>query len=258
MLLIYDAFHFEASSGGVVTFVHSGAFHLVQDLSKDQRCGRATIWGSREARLWPPVWRSSSVWDWKGGGSSALPSGADPRTANQNRKVKCAGFFPLARVPGSLSGPCVFPVCFFFLFLFLSFGRGRHVPAPGWEGRRVKCEGTNPRNCTGRLPKDRVFQVLLYVRLSCVPSSRLYCTLSSTLSFYFPRMLSSDNANSVLSGARQVLQSSQDLFGPLDKYRLLWIEEDPLDCLLHAPRELSNRVTLYSWVAIQWYFSKRM
>ena len=172
MLLIYDAFHVEASSEvgcDVCPFLrYQGAFHLVQDLSKDQRCGRAAIWGSREQRLSPPVRWSSPSWDWKGGGFSALPSGADPRTerraptlqpALSKRKVfrpwspvSCLSWLAVwVSFPGSgpwfsFPGLCVFPVCFFFLSLFLSFGRGRHVPAPG--------EGTDPRNGTGRRPKD--------------------------------------------------------------------------------------------------------
>ena len=117
--------------------------------------------------------------------------GADPRTeqraptqepSHPNRNVKwpwcpvsCLSWLAV-RVSFPGSGPWLsfpVPVCFlsvfFFLLLFLSFGRGRHVPAPGWEGRRVKREGTDPRNGTGRRPKDWVFQVLLCVRLSCVP-----------------------------------------------------------------------------------------
>ena len=76
---------------------------------------------------------------------------------------------PGSRVAGSPARSSVVPVCLFFLLLFLSIGRGRHVPAPGWEGRRVKRRGTDPRTGTGRRPKDQLFQVPLYVRLSCVP-----------------------------------------------------------------------------------------
>ena len=36
---------------------------------------------------------------------------------------------------------------------FPSFGRGRHVPAPGWERRRVKRTGTDPRTGGGADPR---------------------------------------------------------------------------------------------------------
>ena len=71
------------------------------------------------------------------------------------------GFFPglVSLVLDLFPDPCVFPVCFFFfLLLFLSIGRGRHVPAPGWEGRRVKCTGTDPRTGGGADPKTGFFR----------------------------------------------------------------------------------------------------
>ena len=192
--------------------------------------------------------------------------GADQRTATPKSKSEMAlesgflpvlagraGFFPWLGFLVLFPGPCVFPVCFFFFFLFLSFGRGRHVPAPGWEGRRVKREGTDPRNGTrtGFSRYSSTYDFLVYLVAPVLYFVFHFVILFSAYAF-------SDNANSVLSGARQVLQSPQDLFDPLEKYRLLWMEEGPLDCLLRAPRELSNRVTSYSWDAIRWYCSKRM
>ena len=48
-------------------------------------------------------------------------------------------------------------------------------------------------------------------------------------------------SSSILSGARQVLKSSQDFVALLEKHRLLWMEEDALDGLsFHSPRVLSN------------------
>ena len=111
---------------------------------------------------------SSSIWDWKGGGSSALLQGADPRTeqraptlepAHPNRKVKPAlvsGFLPVlvgragVSFPGSglsffFSGPCVFSVCFFFLLLLLSFGRGRHVSSSRMGGTSGQTRGHRPK-----------------------------------------------------------------------------------------------------------------
>ena len=78
-------------------------------------------------------------------------------------------FLSRARVSGSFFWSLRVSVCFFFLLLFLSIGRGRHVPAPGWEGRRVKRTGTDSRTGGGRRPKNPLFQVSLYARLSCAP-----------------------------------------------------------------------------------------
>ena len=79
-------------------------------------------------------------------------AGADPRTGNlKGEKCFCPGVLsspcpglPVPglscfRVAGSVpSGPCLA----FVLFLFLSFGRGRHIPAPG--GRDVGSSARTP------------------------------------------------------------------------------------------------------------------
>ena len=153
--------------------------------------------------------------------------------------VSCLSWLAV-RVSFPGSGPWFsFPVPVYFLSVFSSsffWPRASRTSSPmgGTSGQPKK---------RYRAPTQGVAPVLYFVFH--------FVILFSAYAF-------SDNANSVLSGARQGLQSSQDLFDPLEKYRLLWIEEDPLDCLLHAPRELSNRVTSYSWDAIRWYFSKRM
>ena len=67
------------------------------------------------------------------------------------------GFLSRARVSGSFFQSLRVSV-FFFLFLFLSIGRGRHVPAPGWEGRRVKRTGTDPRTGGGADPRTGFFR----------------------------------------------------------------------------------------------------
>ena len=77
------------------------------------------------------------------------------------------GFLSRARVSGSFFP---IPACFclfFFLLLFLSIGRGRHVPAPGWEGRRVKRTGADPsaRDCLAYLVAPVLFFVFLFATL---------------------------------------------------------------------------------------------
>ena len=87
------------------------------------------------------------------------------------------------------------PVCFLsvfsssFCFFLLAAGVTSQLP----DGRHVgsKREGTDPRNGTGAPTQGPVFfQLLLYVQLSCVPRRACPCTSSSTLTLYFPRMLS--------------------------------------------------------------------
>ena len=97
----------------------------------------------------------SPVRDLKGGGFSRTAlgrrpqnraKGADPRTGNlKDERCFCPGFLPSPCLPvpgfswlqiaGSPALSRRVPVWLFVLFLFLSFGRGRHVPAPG--GRDV-------------------------------------------------------------------------------------------------------------------------
>ena len=127
---------------------------------------------SREARLWTTVVDELPGWHSKGGGFSsaalegsvALPSGADPRTGQRaptqgpaitkakrvSARVSC--LFPVLAclcrgLPGSgslgFSGPAPSGSCLaFVLFLFLSFGRGRHVPAP----TSGQTQGHRPKN----------------------------------------------------------------------------------------------------------------
>ena len=160
---------------GFVTFVHS----FVQQSSRQ---GHLTLlktshktnvvdelpFGAQERNACDSSRGRVTSWDSKGGGFSALPSGADPRTEQAAstlepaifiRKVKrfsaCPGwpfrFFFLVSVRW-FSFPVPVCFCFFFLLLFLATGRGRHVPAPGWEGRRVEGKGTDPRTGFFRYP----------------------------------------------------------------------------------------------------------
>ena len=98
----------------------------------------------------------------------------------KSETVLVSGVLPVLVGPAGVSflGSCLWfffpvPACFclffFFLLLFLSIGGGRHVSAPGWEGRRVKRTGTDPRTGGGADPRTGFFQVSLYVRLSSVP-----------------------------------------------------------------------------------------
>ena len=175
---------FEVSCGGIVTFVHSfvllrshqGAFHLVQSLSKDQRCGRAPF-GAQERDVIDRLFGGRVPVGT--GAPTQKPSEGAPSKEPALTKAKCAsalvsGFLSVLVGPAGFSFPgsglwfFFVSVCFFFLLLFLSIGRGRHVPAPGWEGRRVKRTGTDPRTGGGADPRT-FFQVSLYTRLSCVP-----------------------------------------------------------------------------------------
>ena len=96
-------------------------------------------------------------WHSKGGGFSSAAlghrpqnraKGADPRTGNlKGEKCFCPGVLsspcpglPVPglscfRVAGSPALPLRVPACFLFRLMFLSTGRGRHVPAP--SGRDV-------------------------------------------------------------------------------------------------------------------------
>ena len=122
---------------------------------------------SREARLWTTVVDELPSGHSKGGGfssaalegSAALPSGAVPRTVQraptQERALQkrgetcfCTGSWPACAraflVSGRwFSGPAPSGSGLaFVLFLFLSFGRGRHVPAP--SGRDVGSKSGAP------------------------------------------------------------------------------------------------------------------
>ena len=175
---------------------HQGAFRLVQTLSKDQRCGRAPF-GARERDAFDRLFGGRvPVGTGKAEGSVHCPRAPTLELALSKRKVKrpwCSvSSLSWLAVPGvsrrwfSCPVPAWFLSVFFLLFLFLSFGRGRHVPTPGWEGRRVKREGTDPRNGTGRRPKDRLLQLSLCVRLCGVPR-RAWLVLSLALCYFISR-----------------------------------------------------------------------
>ena len=169
---------FEASSGGVVTFVHSldiNAFHLVQKTSQK------TV-GAQERNAFDRLFGGRvPVGTGKAEGSVHCPRAPTPEPSKgrrpQNRHsqkrnvhrpwspVSCLsclaglGVLSRARVSGPFTGSLRVSVCLFLFFLFLFIDRGRHVPAPRWEGRRVKRQGADPRTGTGHRPKDRLFQV---------------------------------------------------------------------------------------------------
>ena len=140
------------------------------------------------------------------GGSAALPSGTDPRTGRRAptpepaiSKVKsvsalvsclllswpaCAGAF---LVPGLwFSGPAPSGSCLFlFRLVFLSAGRGRHVPAP--SGRDVgsssgaptqePVRGPDPRTGFFRYPSTCV--VVVFLIALALLFSFLFATLFS-------------------------------------------------------------------------------
>ena len=135
----------------VVPFVHTfvpqrshyGAFDLVQNLSKDHLCGRATRRGSREERLRLPLGGRVTSWDSSGvsvtpvgvespaGDStgrrvSALPSGTDPRTVQGAPSQE----------PAQIGKVKLFPA-----------DRGHPIPAPEWEGCRVSSARSAFRFC---------------------------------------------------------------------------------------------------------------
>ena len=120
----------------------------------------------------------------------------EPSHPNRNVKwpwclVSClCGFLFLARFPGSLSRSlCV--SCLFFLPLSLSFFSPR-------ASRPSSRMGETSGQTRGHRPKKRYRAPTQGPGFSGTPprttflctSSRLSCTLSSTLTFYFPRMLS--------------------------------------------------------------------
>ena len=132
------------------------------------------------------------------GGSAALPSGVQQRCPRAPAPEPGEGRRPKDRhsqtrnvfLPGcsvfSLSWPSsagAFLVdgrwfsgpapsgssLFWFRLVFLSTGRGRHVPAP--SGRDVGSSAGAPTQepAQGGPPKDQLLQVSLYVRRCCVP-----------------------------------------------------------------------------------------
>ena len=151
---------------------------------------------SREARLWTTVVDELPSGHSKGGGfssaapggSAALPSGTDPRTGQRaptqepallkGETCFCPGVLsspcpglPVAglswfRVAGSPALPLRVPVCFVPPDVSFPWPRASSRSSSRREGRRVKRRGTDPRTGTGHRPKDRLFQVPLYVRVS--------------------------------------------------------------------------------------------
>ena len=121
------------------------------------------------------------------------------------------------------------PVCFLsvfsstFCFFLLAAGvtsqlpDGRDVGSNSRAPTQETVQGADPR--TGFFRYSSTYDFLVYLVAPVLYFVFHFDILFSAYAF-------SDNANSVLSGARQVLQSSQDLFDPLEKYRLLWMEED--------------------------------
>ena len=69
------------------------------------------------------------------------------------------------RVAGSPALPLRVPVCFVPPDVSFPWPRASRSSSQR-EGRRVKRRGTDPRTGTGHRPKDRLFQVPLYVRVS--------------------------------------------------------------------------------------------
>ena len=126
-------------------------------------------------------------WHSKGGGFSSAAlghrpqnraKGADPRTGNlKGEKCFCPGVLsspcpglPVAglswfRVAGSPALPLRVPVCFVPPDVSFHWPRASRSSSQR-EGRRVKRRGTDTRTGTGHRPKDRLFQVPLYVRVS--------------------------------------------------------------------------------------------
>ena len=91
----------------------------------------------------PQLWTSCPAGTRKAEGSAALPSGVQQRCPRAPTPEPDKG-----RRPGWFSGPAPSGSCLtFVLFLFLSFGRGRHVPAP--SGRDVGSYSGGPDPRTG-------------------------------------------------------------------------------------------------------------
>ena len=150
----------------------------------DHRCGRVAKLALEKAE-----------------GSVALPSGHRPPEPGKGRRPKNRHSSKAKRVSALVSClPVLACLCrgfpgsgslvLFFVPPHVSFHWPRASRSSSRrEGRRVKRRGTDPRTGTGRRPKDRLFQVPLYVRLSCVASLCLTCSFPSSLLFIFPRML---------------------------------------------------------------------
>ena len=182
----YDAFHLKRHAEELRVRSHQGSFDLVQNLSKDQRCGRATILRLRRGNAFDHLFGGPvPVGTEKAEGSVHCPraptqepsKGLRPHNRHsQKRKVKRSwspvsclswlaglGVLSRARVSGFFfSVQACFCLFFFLSPSVFSIGRGRHVPAPGWEGRRVKCTGTDPRTGGGADPKTGFFRYFLW------------------------------------------------------------------------------------------------
>ena len=235
-----------------MTFVHS--FDIKVHFASFKPSRKTKLWSSsfgaqkRDAfdRLfggrvaWQGLRRRRVQWHCPRAPTQDPSKGRQPKnrhSPHETRNGLSVWFPPFSGWPGSLvllPGPGLVPVCFLFLLLFLSIGRGRHVPAPGWDGRRVKSKGTDTRTGTGCRPKDRLFQVpSMYDYLAYLIVPDLFFALR--FAFYFPRMLW---ALQWLSSPPAVPSSVvQDKPGE----RFLWMEEDALDGLsFNSPRVRSN------------------
>ena len=201
----------------VVTFVHSfvllrshqGAFEIVQNLSKTNVVVELPS-GAQESNAFDRLFGGRvPVGTGKAEGSVHCPRAPTQKPSEGLRPYnrhspneKCFGLGP--RFPacpgwpgwgffpglGSLvlfSGSLRVSVCFFFLLLFLSVGRGRHVPAP--RGRDVgsiagaptqePVQGTDPRTGFFRYPSTCVFLVCFVA--SALVFLFLYATIFSRL-----------------------------------------------------------------------------
>ena len=191
-----------------MTFLHSfvplRSFDLVPNLSKYQRCGRATIRVSREERLLTTC-SEVEFQSGKAEGSVHCPRAPTPRTEQRAptpqpslTKTKsetalvsgflpvlavCAGVFSWSRVSGSISRSLRFP-----LFFVVSF----HWPRVSRSSSRM--EGTSGQT-HGHRPKNRYWAPTQKLAFSGIPlrttllctSSRLTCSFPSTLLFYLWR-----------------------------------------------------------------------
>ena len=168
-------------------------------LAGSHRAGRVAWQGLMRGNAFgPPLWSSCQAGTQKGGGFSSAAlghrpqnraKGADPRTGNlKGEECFCPGVlssslsWPASAgaflVPGRwFSGPAPSGSClFWFRLMFLSIGRGRHVPAPG--GRDVGSsagaptqelvQGTDPRTGLSRYPFTCVVLVFVLSLPLCV------------------------------------------------------------------------------------------
>ena len=155
---------------------------------------RPQLWSSHLAgaherhAFGPQLWTSCQAGTRKAEGSAALPSGTDPRTGQRAPNQEPALLKgETCFCPGVLSSPCpglpvpglswfrftgspalpllLVPLCFVPPDVSFPWPRASRSSSQR-EGRRVKRRGTDSRTGTGHRPKDRLFQVPFYVRVS--------------------------------------------------------------------------------------------